>query len=158
MSVSTDGQICFGITLKEETVFPWDDSEGEDGFFDGDIEKWWRATTGYKPPFEAYGADGKHLPGIGKAELDAYFQVQHDWDKQHPCPVEPVNCCSGDYPKWILAVPGSVQTARRGYPESFDPQTLTVTPEKRAALAEFCKQYKIEGGSEPAWFLSSYWG
>lgn len=155
MSVSTDGQICFGIALGEGIELPWEDEDG-----DGYIESWWRDVQGYKPPFEMYNDRGSYIGGVTPSEEKhrEYYDHQYAFEKTHPLPVELVNYCSGDYPIYILAVPDSVKCAGRGYPKLFDPAELTVTKAEVDALLEFCADYGIEYDGEPQWWLSSYWG
>lgn len=157
MGTSTDGQICYGIAFDEGFEFPWHDDDG------GDIESWWiDKVHGYKPPFECYDADGNYLPGFDDKDprVNEFFDHRRAFAKSHPLPVEEVNYCSADYPMWILAVPGTVKSARRGFPEEFDPTKLVVSAEETAALLTFCKEHRIEVLKEnkPRWWLSSYWG
>lgn len=88
MSVSTDGQLCYGILCGEDIEFPWDDQQ-----YDGDIDLWWATICGF-----------------------LYDQEYLDFLTNHPLPVELVNYCSAGYPMYILAVPLSGTSARRGYP------------------------------------------
>lgn len=150
MGVSTDGIVCFGILLDEDVELPWESGEWEE---DSDIEGWWRATRGYQEPFVIADWDA-----VSDDQMRAYYEHRREWEEEHPCPVEPVNCCSGEYPMWILAVPGSVQTAHRGLP-----QTLEVPTVHEAAgeqLLKFCVTYgiEIEEGNKPQWWLCSYCG
>jgi len=154
MTVSTDGQICFGIVLDEGIELPWEDEDGE-----GYIELWWLDVQGYKPPFEMYNDRGSYIGGVKPSEKKhrEYYDHQHAFEKTHPLPVKSVNYCSGDYPMYILAVPGSCKRANRGCPESFNPTELTVTQEEVEKLLQFCDDYGIEH-DEPKWWLSSYRG
>lgn len=154
MTVHTDGQICYGVKFEEDYEFPW-------AAQDGDIEDWWRVINGYKPPFELFNADGNYIDGIepSKARLREYFDARSLWDAEHDkLPVAEVNYCSGEYPMYILAVPSTCNSARRGYPEKFDPATLVVSEEAQAALLAFCEKYGLTYEAGPAWWLSSYWG
>src|SRR5437868_783086 len=101
MSVSTDGQIGYGVIFEDGCEFPWGDS---------DPEQWWRNECGFKSSF----------------------------------PVELVNYCSGDYPMYMLAVPSSILSNSRGYPEEFDPIKLVVTDKEKAPLIDFCKKYNLK--------------
>lgn len=153
MTVSTDGQICYGILLGDDMELPWDD-------FDDTINDWWiEVVHAYKPSFEVYDDKGEHLPGVGKEQIDAYWNERSAFKEAHPLPFQVVNACSGDYPTWILAVDFTCLSANRGYPQSFDPATLVVTDGMRTMLLDFCKTHGIEIGNEqPKWWLSSYWG
>jgi len=154
MGVSTNGQICYGIAVEEEHEFPWGAEK-----YDGEISAWWREVHGFKHSFELFGPDGNYLNGEKPSaeELSAYFAEERKFDEKHPVPVSLVNCCSCDYPQYILAVPRTCMTARRGYPQAFDPQTLSVSDEERAALLDFLGKYLPEINEEPQWWLSSLW-
>ena len=156
MTTSTNGQICYGIALDEDTEFPWDSDE-----YEGDIDDWWvSGVLGYQPPFKMYNSAGNFINGVEppKEKVKAYYQDRRDFKARNPkLPIELVNCCSGDYPMWILAVPSSCRSAGRGYPEAFHPSELSVSDDEVAALEEFCDNYDIERDA-PNWWLSSYWG
>jgi hypothetical protein len=142
MTTSTDGQICFGVLFEEGYEFPWDEDP-----WNGNSEAWWRDVNGYKPPFEMYNADGDYLGGVrpSQEKIDAYYAHRREWNKAHaPLPVEEVNVCSGDYPIYILAVPGTVKTAGRGYPVEIGVTDLAVKIDAADAFA--------------TWYLSSFWG
>jgi hypothetical protein len=159
MSTSTDGQICFGVLIgdEDEVSLPWKDEE-----WDGDIEHWWiYKVLGFKHSFEVFDEKGDYLPGFNKdsKEIDQYFKEKREFKKNClQCPVEPVNCCSLDYPSWILAVPSTVITASRGEPQEFKPENLRVTIDEVSNLLKFCSDYEIEFEGDPHWYLSSYWG
>ena len=126
-------QICFGIAFEEDYEFPW---SGEDS----DIETWWRDLNGFKHSFELFDSEGNYIDGkepSGEVVVK-YFDEEREFDKLHPLPVEMVNYCSGDYPMWIIAVPSSCLSARRGYPSVFNPADLVVSDTEVQALVEFC--------------------
>jgi hypothetical protein len=152
MGVSTDGQICFGILLPDEENLPW----GEE-----DCKKWWREVNGYTPPFQIYDKYGDYIDGQKPKEniIDEYYKHQREWENLHPLPVELVNVCSGDYPMYIVAVPSSVSSARRGYPEAFNPDACKVSENEITSLIEFVRKYFPDlQFNNPQWYLSSYWG
>jgi len=158
MSVSTDGQICFGIKFGEEFEFPWNAEK-----YDEDIGEWWMDVNGYKPPFEMFDENGKWIGGeIAWPEYkqEEYYNARYKFEKKHPLPIELVNYCSGEYPAYILAVPKSCLTASRGYPQSIDKLFAIEdeAPEWEDQLKAFCKKYGIRARSAPKWWLSSYWG
>lgn len=157
MSVSTDGQICFGVLLDEDAELPWDNEE-----YDHDIETWWTyKILGFKHSFELFDERGRWIePRQSKEVENRYFQELIDFKKSHEeVPYELVNCCSGDYPMYILAIKRTCMTASRGSPEKFNPSELElVSQEEDADLMEFCKKYEIETTEESSWYLSSYWG
>lgn len=150
MGVSTNGQICYGVLFEEGFEFPWD----------GDIEKWWREMQGYKPPFELYDDAGEYVGGQKPPEnkIEDWHSHRREFDKAHPVPVDLVNVCSGDCPIYILAIPEYVYSARRGYPEAFDPTKLLIDPVKEAQLLMFIGDHIGNEHYAPKWYLSSYWG
>jgi len=152
MGTSTNGEICYGIICDEGAEFPWDER--------GEIEEWWLLDVlKYKSPFELYDHKGQYINGVvpSKDKLSEYYDHRHSFLKANPLPVELVNYCSLDYPIYILAVPGSIKRASRGYPIVFDPAKLTVSFDQVQALLDFCEDHGIEVG-EAGWVLSSYWG
>lgn len=153
MGVSTDGQICYGIQLEEDAELPWDETH------DGDIDEWWLEASGWVDIYKPWTAEGNYAPGWTEADprFAAYYADRKAWVEAHPLPVEMVNCCSGDYPMWIAAVPGTSYSASRGYPEKFFPHELMIPGDALDALREFLERYDIETDGEPAWYLSSYW-
>lgn len=155
MSVSTDGQICFGILFEESFEFPWDLSP-----WDGEYEDWWRDMNGYEPPFNLYDSRGNYLDGIepSKDRIHEYYAARREFDKARPFPVELVNVCSCDFPIYILAAPGTFIYAARGYPKELGVTDLAVKTTNVDALYAFCKKYGIETEASAKWYLSGYWG
>jgi hypothetical protein len=156
MGTSTNGQICFGILFEEDFEFPW--TSDEDG--EGDIHDWWiYQIHGFKHDIELFDEAGNHIDGKepSKEDLEKYYGPKRAFEVAHPLPIELVNYCSGDSAMYILAVPSSTMTARRGYPEEFQPERLTVTQQEIVVLLDFCRQHYIEMPSEPKWYLSSLW-
>lgn len=152
MGTTTNGQICFGILFEEGYEFPWD----EDGL---DIDDWWREVKEWRPSKAVYTEGGNRLPGVTDADIDAYYRERREWDKANPCPVALVNYCSGDCPMYILAIPSTMKSARRGYPEVISRDLdFEFKPGDRQAFLGFMQAYEIDCPSVPAWYLSSYWG
>jgi hypothetical protein len=154
MGVSTDGEISYGILFEEGFKFPWDDDE-----YKGCVEEWWKSVNGYQNPhFDPLDSSGNYKPGVTRDDprVGVYFEHSREWLKANPVPVELVNCCSGDCPIYILAMPGTTLKAWRGDPKAFSPQQLVAPPAKQ--LTDFCDKYGIETSDEPKWWLSSYWG
>lgn len=152
MGTSTNGQLCYGVAFEEDFDFPWGD---------GEIEDWWTYKVhGFKHSFELFDSDGNYLNGREppKDEVSRYFEERRAFDAAHRLPVELVNYCSGDYPMYAVAVPGTVRTATRGSPTSIDPASLVVADDGRAALLKFFADHGIEAPTAPAWLLTSYWG
>lgn len=157
MSTSTDGQICYGIYFEEGFEFPW----SEDTEWEGDIDEWWLVESGWtwdeQNPFDK---NGNYSSGIHTDHplVNEYFYSRFKWKESHPCPVAEVNYQSIEVPAYILAIPESIITANRGYPQVLDPSQLVTTEKMRNTLIEFCQKYKIEMSTGPQWYLSSYWG
>lgn len=138
-----------GILCEEDQEFPWDAYE--------DPLVWWREVNGYVPSKECYDERGDVLPEVTTEDFNAYLKEKRDWGKAHPMPFEMVNYCSDDYPMYILAIPSTVVTARRGYPKDVYFEELdTYTVDQEIALSRFCKEHGIEGSCK--WYLSSYFG
>lgn len=169
MSTSTNGQICFGIPFEEGYSFPWDgrseydehESDPDEVDFDGDAELWWFCQ---KSPdlYEQWQnnspyINGEYKPGYSSDDprISPWFDIKRDWLKTNPLPFEMVNYCSGDCPMYIFAVPSSVQSANRGYPEEINPLIVLLADVEK--LKEFVKEW-FGVTDEPKWYLSSYWG
>lgn len=154
MSISTDGQICYGVLFEDGQIFPWDE--------DGDIEDWWvYKALNFRHSVEIYTKNGEHEKGIVQEQIDKYFDEKHDFVKNNKLPVELVNYCSGDYPSYILAIPSTYKNCSRGYPQEFEPKDLIVNQEEEKALLDFIANYvEVDKDTEvqPKWYLSSYWG
>lgn len=135
MSRSTNGELCYGIIFEDGYEFPWDDREKG---YCGDHDEWYIAEV-LKMIFESY-------------------SDRFDYMKTNPMPFEVLNYCSGEYPMYILAVRGTVKTARRGDPVTFDPKDLVVDEEAVDKFLEFCKEHELVGESPIGWHLTSYEG
>jgi hypothetical protein len=152
MGVSTNGQICFGIAFEEGFEFPWD------RYHYGDIGAWWRTVNRYEGPFYPFGEGGEYKPGVEENDprIGEYFDHQREWHESNPVPIIDINYCSGGCPMYILSVPNTGMSARRGYPEEFDPSNLTVSDHNIQSLLSFCAKYGIETENKPKWWLSCY--
>ena len=155
MSTTTNGEVCVGVLLNdeaEEFELPWMAAD-----VDCDEEEWWLKVNGYKPPFELFTEDGDYIGGVEppRAKVREYYAHKTAWMKLNPLPFELVNYRSGDCPMYILAVPGTVQTANRGYPKELTLDTR-IRPLRQIVLREFCKKYNLP--TEFKWWLTSYWG
>ena len=157
MGVSTDAQLCFGIAVGNDEEMPW--QTGKCDQFDSDVEEWWmREVHKYKPPFELFDENGEWLDGVVAPDDKAreYFKAAQDFASRHPLPVDVVKHCSGDYPMYIIAVPGTWTRAHRGFPREIDSNKMSFDIKDAAALIKFCDDYGI-AGEGPAWWLSSMW-
>lgn len=159
MTVSTDAQISYGVLIEPPEYgmpSPWNFER-----YAGDIDEWWiYEACGYKDPTELLDEDGDWIPGVDQSLWDQYYDARRDFLKARPCPVEPVNYCSGNYPLYILAIPGSVFTVSRGFPKRITESTLNTfrpKPEHNRALAQFCEDHDFTIKDGPCWWLSSYW-
>ena len=155
MGQSTDGEIAFGVLCEDGTEFPWDAEE-----FDYGIEDWWRVESGFESIHQPYTPQGEYAEGWSRGDprLKEYGQQRNAWDAANPLPVDLVNYCHSDVPMYVIAVPGVGLKCSRGYPDSFDPAELKVSPEQEFKLLQFLARYKIKRISELAWWLTSYWG
>lgn len=155
MGISTNGQICFGILFPEEYAFPWDKY--------GDEEEWWlKDVLKYKPPFEIFDSKGEYIDGVKppKETIDKYYEYRRNFiNKSNAFPVDIVNCCSCDYPIYIMSVKSSFMFCYRGNPADFDLKDLFVSQDDRDKLIQFCEMYcKTDEDfpvMEPKWYLSS---
>ena len=143
MGITSDGQISFGILFEEDYEFPWYD--------DTEIENWWRIQQGYVNPFKIYTSDGNYINDIepSSEEFNMYFNYRDKFDKAHPIPV------------FILAIPSTIKTCSRGYPEIIEPTDSNRRYNKDymdKLLLEFCKTYSLQHENPPKWYLSSYLG
>lgn len=150
MSVSTNGQIFFGVAFAEDFEFPWGEV---------DLEDWWCTENGYKSFMKIYNTDGNYVfPRPSATDIEQYYQERKKFDESHPLPIELVNYCSSEYPMWALAVPGTLKTNYRGEAVSFAPWDLNVNPIKFESFEAFCWKYKIDFPQSLSWLLTSYWG
>jgi len=152
MSVSTDGQLCFGSMFDEGYEFPWDEDR-----FGGEIEYWWLEELGWKPPVEVYDEGGRRIDGVEDSDIAKYYGDRRAILKANPLPVQPVNYCSGECPMYILAVPSTCLSAYRGYPKSLSPGEFTVDDADLESFNIFCRNYDLLEGPT-TWWLSSYTG
>jgi hypothetical protein len=61
--------------------------------------------------------------------------------------------CSGDEPEYIVAIIGTVVTAARGYPSTFDIQEMS-----KHITQEALDELRKISDRDPKWLLCSYWG
>lgn len=145
MGVSTDAIVCYGIRLgdfMEDTYTPPGPEEWQgapESWVWDEEEEVWRYAEGHKYA-------GEEVEDVFYGELTGEG-------------VEVVSHCSNEYPKWIAAVKGLVQTAKRGYEEELEMGGV-VPSESVAKLRAWFEKWKIPipAGEEPKWWLCSYWG
>lgn len=150
MGTLTDVQLCYGIALEEETEQPW----GEQ-----DIDDWWlKDVCKYVPPFvclmKRVMAQWPTSPE--EEEINKYYKHKRAFSDAHPCPVNLIYHCSGEYPMFILSV-GQHYRACRGDLQSIDPEALKVSAEDAKALSDFVKEHKVATTGGAGWLLTSYW-
>lgn len=146
MGMSTDAILCFGVTVVGDSQVPWSDRE---------IEDWWMTDVcGYKPPFEIYDEEGDYLNGISDEQIGSYYRASDKFLGENPLPVEVVQHCSPDDYMWMITVPGTVQTAYRGYPKVA--KVETPDHDDILKLIGFCDEYDIECIEQPTWLLASW--
>ena len=155
MGVSTNGQLSYGVVVKEDYELPW-----ENTLHRGDIDDWWLDARGFKPSVYPFDSDGNYAVGYGDKSpaVTQYFAEKRVWQAENPIPVVLVNYCSGDYPMYIIAAASKDFTAWRGEPEMVSLAEIRETDEAHAMLMCFLDEFGIQYEDEPMWLLSSYWG
>lgn len=156
MSQSTNGELWYGVVFEDGYEFPWDAKP-----FDGDIDDWWLKECGFSPSREINNSDGSDYAGGVKPEdalIKSYYEEKRAFKEAHPCPVEVVNYCSGEYPMYALSVDGTGRTASRGYPELIT--GLGISDSEINPLRNFLLKYDLKPDPDKpeGWYLSSYWG
>jgi hypothetical protein len=153
MGQSTDAKLVFGIQLDEDTELPWRTE------LDDDIDEWWTKVTGFVASFLPYDENGSYAAGVTPKDprITAYHEELKAWLDAHPLPIELCDHCSGDFPMFVVSVPGAVLTAHRGYPVKVD--ALPAAPNSPERILEFIRQYIDPEfpNTEPAWWLRSMW-
>lgn len=161
MGVSTDGIIFCGWPLEEDVELPWGACD-EDGEYDeGDHEEWWRRISGFENLFQLYNERGEYVGGVrpDDEKIGAYYEHRRKWLEANPIPFEVVNYCSGDYPIYAIALNGTVTTARRGFPQKFDPEEMEIDLEEADRIRLLFLEHGMHlPDDDPAWHLASYWG
>lgn len=169
MGVSTDGILVFGVNLGErgEVDLPWGTDEEDD------FEEWFHSLHGLSnthlwdeyeawaktPVATAIAGGSNERVRVYEAAHPAWREALDDlYDRRREtlkeAPIEIVRHCSGDYPMFIVGVPGTLTTAHRGSPEPIT--TLEVDPQRVEAARAFCAEHDIPF-EDPAWLLASMW-
>lgn len=156
MGVSTNAILCYGVPLDEDQSYslPWTQE------YD-DIEEWWREKTGWSLSTRWDEEKGQLVYPEGLT-AKGYYDLRNKHDARNPCPAEVVYHCSGSFPMYIIAVPGSVKVAWRGDVEEIDPGWINNFASDHHArevikFDDFIKNYNISQ-ERPRWCLVSYWG
>jgi len=141
MGQSTDGIIAFGFDLGED-LSEHGDLDQIDEEFEGDEDAFFEAALG--------------IPAYGEPGRPSYAEIE---ELKKALPVQIIRHCSGDYPMYFLALPGTKKEASRGTPEAFDVTELSVSTTAVTAFMKWCEDHGIEVPEEgPRWHLFSYWG
>ncbi len=155
MTISSDGQICFGVQLREDEQMPWDQNK-----FDCEIEEWWfRGVNTFTSSFEMYDEVGdliKKNPDWTQDEYDTYWKEWMIHRKNNPMPVAIVMHCSYENPLYIVAVKGTFQYAPRGYPQHFETQPITEA--EHMTLSKFITEHDLPTEGDHDWWLTSLYG
>lgn len=137
MGQSTNAIMAFGFDLGEELPesFTYEDEDGE-----FEMDKFLAQDFGIDMP--------EWTPGVGSEFFDKERAAISK------IPVEIIDHCSGDYPMHFLAVRGTENSARRGYPEKAPQRPIEQS--EIDALRAFCEKHDIEW-QEPCWHIFSMW-
>jgi hypothetical protein len=155
MGVSTDGIIAFGVPCIDDAALPWDAEP-----FCGDMNEWWRSVNGFVDVHQPFDEHGNYAEGWSGDDprLAEYTAAREAFDKRTPLPVSVEDCCSASCPKYAIVLPETVVRCYRGFPATFNPDSLIASFFRDQRLREFIRQYGIETEGEPRWLLMSYWG
>jgi len=148
MSVTTNAIIAYGISLDEDQEIPWETGD------DTEVEEWWLKVNGYEPPFKMFDEHGMWINGVEppQEKQDVYWNHRRAALEANPLPVEIVLHCSGDYRMYIVAVPGTVTEAYRGYPVAIS--VIRPPTEMSKPVMDFCERFGLKGDG-PDWWLAS---
>lgn len=149
MSISINGNLCYGVLFDSSFHFPWKSP--------GELEDWWQKVQGFKPRFYPFDNKGDYLEGLNRysSDVSIYFDEVCEWERKNPVPIEMVNYYSGDCPMYIITTPVAAFSSSGGNPISIDPQALLFLEQKtRLVLLQFFNRFEIECESEPSWYLS----
>ena len=159
MSISSDGQLCYGIAFEIDYEFPWLNEKWE-----GELEDWWfKGICKYKPLFEIWNNQGEYIDGIKPSEqkIKKYYKNYNKFKKDNPMPVDVVQHCSYNYPMYIIAVPGTYQNNCRG--DVTEIKIRDISKKEEQNVIDFCEKYcKNEYDKFPKmelkWLLTSMYG
>ena len=140
MGQSTDGILVYGIDFGED----FDSERFVDADGDQDFEGFIHLERGVSPIMDVESTTYR----------DARWNAQKEAVKNYP--IELVKYCSGNYPMYVVAVPGTKIRASRGDAKIITPDRLRVTNEQETALKGWCEQHDIKW-SQPHWLLCSVW-
>lgn len=151
MGVSTDAILAFGVALEEE-VWPYDAEDDDAEGFPLEFEEYLARRAGLPDPYTELNYDPKDPAWIQRR--DASFEARKKLVED--APIEIVTHQHHEYPCYIIAIKGTVTTARRGYPER--PAMITPSAEMWEKARAFCEENEIKCPGDPDWLLASWWG
>lgn len=148
MGKNIDAVIAYGVELKNDTNYPWNDYD--------DFQDWWLAAIGFKPTKPVWNEGGDYLPGVTDTDVEDYFDERDFALKNEPMPVslDFMGYSHDDSP--VIVIEESIICAS-GEIEMFDPSSLAVGSDWDNRLRNF--QENQLGTTEPArWLLyGKYW-
>lgn len=101
MGISFGAILCYGMPLPKDVVIPWLNEDEEEGLVFDDIEDWWLNQCGYiEPEYTTF---------------NEWYKYKKDFLQEHQIPIEHLYIELTDTN--ILAIPSSVITTSRGFPE-----------------------------------------
>lgn len=139
MGQSTDAILAYGFDLGEDLSEHGDLARIEDEF-DGDDGDFFASLVGIHP----YG----HPDRQSLEERQRLLKT---------LPVELIRHCSGDYPMWFLAIPGTKQEANRGSPTRVLPQGMIISEYDNRRFLQWCREHRIDVDGT-GWYIMSDWG
>ena len=152
MGQSTNAILFWGYTwVDEETSKPWEiGNESEDGETDDEDDDWearYAATQGLREPVNA---DYTH------PKWRDYWNEKRRLSAESGCLID--THCSGDCPMPYVAIRTSHAVALRGDPNDLADDHMTVKPEWREQIDNFCRVMGIPiPQTAPRWYLVSDW-
>jgi len=129
--MSVSTDAIIAFGIQLDEYVPWDDYEFED---------WWLENTGYD--------------GIS-------YEEKKKWLELHPINIEVVEHCCSEELMHIVAMPGTVTRAYRGYPKELTEELITKPSENKIKeFKDWVVKYLPEDSYkdiEPKWYLFSLW-
>lgn len=142
MGVSTNGIVCYGVPIDENTELPWNDEEKDYE----DYEEWFYDYLGWNKTYDDFPNSREYWKA--KIAFTSLSIFSH---------------CSCDCMMYILGIKSSERVASRGYPETL-PANLDslITEEAKQELLNFIERLnddfpELLEKTEPSWLLVSMW-
>lgn len=156
MSTSTNAVLFYGYAFDDEDQVPWP-ANLDDGDEEEDWEDRWARLNGLLEPTEPYGDEPRGIETPARRKYSEYWAAKRELAKA--AGVEIDTHCHSDCPMYLVAIPSTKRTARRGDPLALD--ALVVPEGADEQLHTFMAKMGIEkppGQERPRWWLVSYWG